>query len=215
METLPFGLLAILAGLGLVALGVWGSARASVKARSNGRQLAERLGLTLDPGEPLWGLFHPPPRARGVIRGKQVTIFTYTTGSGKSRVQWAAITIAPSGTGGLTFEIDRQGLLTKLAELFGSKEIQLGDPAFDARWFVRTNQPEFFRAAFLPELRAKLTALDAQGLLKGGISLREGVVKYKEQGSFHRQAVCERIAAVAEVACDFADVAEVWASRSA
>lgn len=207
-------LIVLAMGGAITAFVIWAGGRATAKARRNGEALASRLGLVLEPGQPKLGWFHPAPRGRGVIRGKRVEFFTYSTGSGKSRVQWAAITIAPADAGGLTFGIDRQGLLTKLGELFGMKEIQVGDPAFDAKWFVQTNQPDFFRAAFLPELRAKLTALADQGLLRGALALKDGVVKYKERGSFYDEAQCARIAGVVDLACDLADVAEVWAGRS-
>ena len=150
-----------------------------------------------------------PPRHHAPA--SRAAFFSFATGSGKSRVIWAAMTITPVAAGGLTFAIDRQGILTRLGELFGTKEVQVGDPAFDAAWFIQTNQPEFFRAAFLPELRAKLTALYDQGQLRGGLGLKDGVVMYKEQGAFHQEAQCARLAGVVDLACDLADVAEVWA----
>lgn len=206
----PVLIVLTLAG-GIPVLIAWASARASATAWRNGQALAERLGLTLEPAQPKFGRFYPSPKATGTIRGKRVAFFSFATGSGKSRVTWAAIAITPAAAGGLTFAIDRQGILTRLGELFGAKEIQVGDPAFDAAWFVQTNQPDFFRAAFLPELRAKLTALHDLGQLRGGLVLKDGVVMYKEQGAFHNQAQCARLAGVVELACDLADVAEVWA----
>lgn len=192
----------------------WAGGRATAKAWRNGQALAARLGLAMEPAQPKLGRFYPPPQGQGVIRGKRVTFLSYSTGSGKSRVQWAAIRIAPPGAGGLTFAISRQGLLTRLGELFGMKEIEVGDPAFDAKWFLQTNQPEFFRAAFLPELRAKLTSLADQRQLRGEITLKDGIVEYRERGNFHDEALCGRIAGVVELACDLADIAEVWAAQS-
>lgn len=192
----------------------WAGGRATAKAWRNGQALAARLGLAMEPALPKLGRFYPTPQGQGVIRGKRVTFLSYSTGSGKSRVQWAALRIMPPGAGGLTFAIDRQGLLTRISELFGVKEIEVGDPAFDAKWFLRTNQPEFFRAALLPELRAKLTALADQGLLRGGFTLKDGIVEYRERGNFYDEAQCGRIAGVAELACDLADIAEVWAAQA-
>jgi hypothetical protein len=196
---------------GIPVLIAWAVARSSATAWRNGQALADRLGLTLEPAPPKFGRFYSSPKASGMIRGKRAAFFSFTTGSGKSRVTWAAITITPADAGGLTFAIDRQGILTRLGELFGAKEIQVGDPAFDAAWFIQTSQPDFFRAAFLPELQAKLTALHDQGNLRGGLVLKDGVVMYKEQGNFHNEAQCARLAGMVELACDLADVAEVWA----
>lgn len=206
----PVLIVLTLAG-GIPLLIAWVGARASATARRNGQALADRLGLALEPAQPKFGRFYPAPKASGMIRGKRAAFFSFATGSGKSRVIWAAMTITPVAAGGLTFAIDRQGILTRLGELFGTKEVQVGDPAFDAAWFIQTNQPEFFRAAFLPELRAKLTALYDQGQLRGGLGLKDGVVMYKEQGAFHQEAQCARLAGVVDLACDLADVAEVWA----
>lgn len=214
METNAAVLMALAIFGAITALIIWAGGRATAKSRRNGEALAARLGLTLEPGTPKLGWFYPSPRGYGVIRGKRVEFFSYATGSGKSRVQWAAVTVTPPDAGGLTFGIDRQGMLTKIGELFGMKEIEVGDPVFDAKWFLQTNQPEFFRAAFLPELRTKLTALADQGLLRGAITLKDGVVEYKERGTFHNEAQCARIAGVVDLACDLADVAEVWANRS-
>lgn len=211
MDNLGPLLIVLTLAAGIPVLIAWAAARASAKAWRNGQALADRLGLTLEPAQPKFGRFYPSPRASGIIRGKRAAFFSFATGSGKSRVTWAAITIAPADAGGLTFAIDRQGILTRLGELFGAKEIQVGEPAFDAAWFIQTNQPDFFRAAFLPELQAKLTALHAQGQLRGGLVLKDGVVMYKEQGTFHQEAQCARLAGVVELACDLADVAEVWA----
>ncbi len=189
---------------------IWQSGKASIAARANVQGLADRLGLVLAPATPMFGRFYPPPRATGTIRGKRVELFNYSTGSGKSRKTWAAISVAPAMPSGLTFSLTRQGLGSRVLSLFGAKEIEVGNRAFDDRWFVQTNQPDFLRAALLPELQEKLLALD-RSKLPGSVRLEDGVVKYAEQGSFHNREICERLAAVLDVLCDLADVAEVWA----
>lgn len=205
---IPFLFVGIFVGIAIFMVVQGG--KASLAARTNAQGLAERLGLTLEPATPTWGRFYPPPRAIGTVRGKRVELFSYSTGSGKSRKTWAAISVAPAIPGGLTFSLTRQGLGSRVLSLFGAKEIEVGNRAFDDRWFIQTNQPEFLRAALLPELQAKLMALD-RTTLPGSVQLADGVVKYAEQGSFDRREICERIAAVLDVLCDLADVAEVWA----
>ena len=207
----PF-MIALTALLAVPAFIFWAGGKASAKARRNGEALAARLGLGFEPKRPALGWFHAPPRGSGTIRGKSVEFYTYSTGSGKARTQWAAITVKPTAAGQLSFKLSRQNFATRVSELFGAKEIQVGDAGFDQRWFVQTNQPDFFRAALLPELRAKLDVLEAQGLT-GDLMLKDGVVQYRERGSFYDEALCVRIAAMAEVGCDFADIAEVWAEH--
>jgi len=213
MENVAILLLMAAIGLGFVGFLLWLGAKSSQKVWRNGQRLAETLGLTPAHGVPTGQWFYPAPRAAGTIRGKRVELFTYTTGSGKSRRHWAAISAAPRAAGGLTLSLARQGFATRVLELFGAKEVQVVDPAFDQRWFIRTNQPEFVRAALLPELRMKLAALDATHALRGSFELKDGVVKYAEEGGFYDDARCTRFAAVADVVCDFADIAEVWAQQ--
>lgn len=179
------------------------------------RDLATSLGLTLEPARPRFGML-PPPRASGTIDGRRARLYTFTTGSGKSRREWCAIGIKPREVGGLTFSFSRQGLDTKLAELFGAREITVGDPAFDQTWFIRTNQPEFFRAALLPELRARLTAAlgDSRPPRGSTLKLESDEIVYAEQGTFNDEDRCARFQRLAGVLSDFAAVAEVHARHA-
>lgn len=190
----------------------WLSARQSKRAWFQVEALATRLGLTIEPAQIILGIFYKSPLAAGTLRGKRVEIYTFTTGSGKSRVHWCALSVLPAATGGLTFTLSRQGLGTKLSQLFGVKEITVGDPAFDTAWFIQTNAADFFRAALLPELRHKLDQVFAQGA-RGTLKLENGKVLYTETGAFDEPR-CRRFESVVEIACDFADVAEVHAAQA-
>lgn len=191
----------------------WQSGKASKVVRENAEALAARLGLHMDSAKPVLGRFYPAPRATGVVRGKRMELYTYTTGSGKSRKTWVALAVTPARDGGLTFSLSRQGLGSRVLSLFGAKEIQVGDPGFDERWFIQTNQPDFLRAALLPELRAKLSFLERSSQA-GSLKLEKGVVSYVEGGTLYDRARCERFAGVADVVGDFADIAEVYAHQS-
>lgn len=203
--------LLIVAAFGFV---FWLSARASKAAHANAVALASRLGLEVQVRPPFMGWFYPTPRASGRIRGKRVDVFSYTTGSGKSRKTWVALTAAPARNTGLTFALSRQGLGSRVKSLFGAKEIEVGDRLFDERWFIETNKPEFFRAALLPELRSRLMSLDQVGGVPGAIRTENGVVKYAEAGTFQDRARCERLAHLTDLLCDLADIAEVWAEHA-
>lgn len=192
-----------------VVLAVWGGFRARRKAHERMAALAGRLGLEFVAAKGWTG----HARITGSVRGKRVEFFNYTTGSGKSQKHWSAVSVTPASTGSLTFALCKQGFVTKVRALFGAKEITVGDAAFDARWFIQTNQPDFFRAALMPELRVKLDAALA-GAMKGGkIKLEAGAVRYEEQGTFTAER-CARYEALLPVLCDLADVAEVSASMS-
>lgn len=193
----------------LAMLSAWGAFRARRIAHERLAALAGRLGLEFVAAKTWTDL----ASITGTLRGKRVEFFNYTTGSGKSRKSWSALSVAPAVAGSLTFVLCKQGFLTKVRALFGAKEITVGDAAFDARWFIQTNQPDFFRAALIPELRTKLDAALA-GAIKGGeIKLEAGAVRYAEQGTFSAER-CARYEALLPLLCDLADVAEVSASMS-
>lgn len=179
----------------------------SRKALANMRTLAERLKISVVEKPSKFGI-HDYPEAAGTMRGKQVRLFNYTTGSGKSKTTWSAIAVTPTAHGGLTFALSREGIGSKMMSLFGAKEIKVGDKFFDDKWYVRSNAPEFFAAALLPEIREKIMAAP------GGWKLQEGIVIYSERGMFSDTARCERFAPLTGAACDLADIAEVYAKQA-
>lgn len=193
--------------VGFAGFALWLAAKASAQTRENVRGLAGRLGLELESVQPVLGFFYSSPRAAGRIRGKTVRLYTYTTGSGKSQHTWSAVAATPAVDGGLTFALARQGFGTKLLELFGAKEITVGNAAFDGAWFVQTNEPDYFRAALLPELQEKFRPL------QGACKLEKGVVTYVEQGAFTGEERSRRFECATEIVCDLADIAEVYAGR--
>ena len=194
---------------------IWATAVTGKRAAENMRQLADKLGLQAAISPPTWGIFYPTARAGGILRDKVVEVFPFSTGSGKSRVQWCAISAAARRHGGLTFVFRKQGFGTKVMEMFGAHEIEVGDPAFDREWFIQTNQPDFMRAALVPELRTRLTGL-ARGTGARGpqLQLEGGIVRYAEQGTFSDPLRCGRIVSAAPLVCDFADLAEVFGEQA-
>lgn len=195
-------------GIFLVFVGIILRAAVTVsrKSRANVKRLAEHLGLTVQEQKPVLG-FHPTPEATGELRGKRLRLYNYSTGSGKSRTTWSAVAATPRADGGLTFVITREGLGTTLQRAFGTREIQVGDAAFDREWFVRTNRPEYFAAALIPEICEKMRGFP------GRWQLEDGVVRYVEQGVFSDDERCERFARAVEALCDLADIAEVHAQQ--
>ncbi|MEO7415310.1 MAG: hypothetical protein ABIZ81_18350 [Opitutaceae bacterium] len=203
----------LIGGAGLVALVLLlrYAAKTSKRAHERVSLLAAELGLAMEPAAVTFGLFHGAPRARGERRGKKVELYNYTTGSGKSRTTWSSLSAQPRADGGLKFKITGQGFGSKIAQLFGAKEIQVGDGEFDGAWFIETNRPDFFAAALLPELRAKLHAA-TRGAPRPSFKMENGKVLYSEVGGFFNDARCARFLLIADVVCDFADIAEVHAT---
>ena len=204
---LPF----VLMGFFLLVVGgvVWLVAAMTKRAADNVQTLAAALGLNFVAKPPTLGLFYAEPRAAGQIRERAVEIHPFATGTGKSRVQWC--TVAAATTSSLTFHLQRQGFGSKLMELFGAREIQVGDPEFDAAWFIQTNRPAVLAAALLPELRARMMALHhAAGQQARGVEFKldAGAVRYAEVGSFANADTCDRCGNAASLVCDLAEAVE-------
>jgi len=206
------GVLVVLGFCAFFGLAIWAGRAQQKKALANLAALAGRLGLNVSGGQSTFG---PGPAAEGTQQGRQVRFWSYTTGSGKSRQHWVAAGVRPRADGGLNFELQPQGFGTKFMELFGVKEIQVGDQRFDDAWFVQTNQPEFLAAALVPEIREKLMQTVGPKARPGSYKLEAGVVRYAELGSFSDAALVARLESRLPLLHDLADVGEVFASTQA
>ncbi|MDP2138137.1 MAG: hypothetical protein Q8J74_09805 [Candidatus Didemnitutus sp.] len=199
----------ILTVIGVVVFIIWAARTHRRRLVANLTALADRLQLELvTTKKPLVGTER---RVEGTRHGKAVKFWTFSTGTGKTRRHWAAVAVQPLQAGGLTFQLETQGFGTRIAELFGAKEIQVDDARFDAAWFVRTNEPELFGAALVPAIREKLMAARESGA-KGDFKLEGGWVSYAEQGNFATEATVRRLEGLLPVLFDLADAAEVCAA---
>lgn len=204
MDVVLFTLLAI----GVVGLVIWVAVRQSRRTVENLTALAQRQGLQLR--EIGSSFFLSRHEVHGAHHGRGVRFWTFTTGSGKTRRHWVAVGVEPRQVGRFQFRLGPQGLFSRVAEWFGAKEITVGDAHFDAAWFVRTNAPEVFGAALVPEIRAKLMAARERGADEE-FKLEEGWVCYAEQGDFSNEATVRKLESLLPVLNDLADVAEVCA----
>lgn len=185
----------------------WAARKQTRKTRAGLAAFATRAGLRMNEKTALG--FTTVESLEGEQQGRPVRYWGFTTGSGKSRTSWVAVGVrVPAGIT-LQFGFTRQNFSTKLMELFGAREIQVGDRAFDEAWFVRTNQPEFLAAALVPAIRAKLMA-EIPGRWFGSYKLDQGFVQYVEQG-WLSPATVERFEQKLPLLQDLADVAEVSA----
>jgi hypothetical protein len=177
------------------------------KARENLERLAAQLGLeaVAEPPKPIVGA--PPPRLRGRLRGRAVGVSSYTTGSGKHRTTWCAISAETAGSGRLMLSVSEENLLTRVGHALGMNDVATGDEAFDRRFYVKSSDPGYVRAALIPEVRAKF-AQSWKASPSGRIETKGRDAVYAEIGSFADAALCARIAGMAELVCDVAEIAE-------
>jgi hypothetical protein len=195
---------------GVFALVAVMAVRHAAKVRKEFPRWAEEIGWTAKP----MTSWTTPAEATGAHAGRRGRVYSFTTGSGKSRTTWAAIELSAGVSSGLELELTRQGFGSKVAALFGAKEIQVGDAAFDARWFIRTNRPDYMKAALLPEFRARIEELERRGGRSVKLEIKQGRAIYLEQG-FFQAPVRTRLAAALPVLADLAALAEVEAGSGA
>ena len=194
--------------LGFVSLAVILGRRQQRVVRELLGALAGRLGLELKRQPAKLG-FEPTPTVEGAHRGRNVRFFSYTTGSGKSRTLWCAVSVTAANTGGYTLDLGPENFLSRIGTALGMQDLPIGDPAFDQAFIIRSSDPAYAAAALLPEIRARLLAA-RHPAANGHLSVKDGEVRYAETGSFDSEARVNRMAAMLEVACDLAEVAEVY-----
>ena len=202
----PFVFLALFIGfIGLaVVLGRWQQR----KSLENLTKLASRLGLELKRQPAKLG-FEPTPTVEGRYRNRPVRFYNYTTGSGKGRRAWSAVSAAVPGAGAFTLELAQENPLMRLITALGMQDIQVGDPTFDRAFIVRSNDAAGAAAALLPEIRTRLLATFPR-LTAGELSVKGGQVRYAEPSGMGDAACVGRLADMLEVVCDLAEVAEVY-----
>ncbi len=194
--------------IALVVLVVWAARVHARKTREMLHAFAQRAGLRIQE-QTILG-YTSVQSLEGEQAGRTVRYWTYATGSGKSRTTWVAVAVRPRAEAGLQFDLTRQNFGSKIMEMFGVKEIKVGDPAFDAAWFVLTNQPDFLAAALVPSIRARLMA-EPPGHWGARYKLENGLVQYVEQGHLSSAEVLARLERQLPLLHELADVAEVFA----
>lgn len=210
MASLPPGLFVLPAMIVSVLVAIWLLRNYARKTRAQMQEFARSRNLR--PQEQTVLGFTSINAFDGEQSGRAIRYWTFTTGAGKSRTTWIAVGVKPRAATGLQFELTRQNFGAKIMAMFGVKEIQVGDAAFDAAWFVRTNHPEFLAAALVPSIRARLMA-DPKGRWGARYKFDGAIVQYVEQGYFSVSAL-DRLEAQLPVLHELADVAEVSATIS-
>lgn len=166
MEPLVFFvMLGLAAVLGVLLLGPTRRRR-----RANGlRELAEREGWAYEPEDPelaeRWkgepferGLTRGATEVlRGMIDGYSVVSFTFTwrvasrRGSAEEprsgRLAQAHVVALDAVPGLPVLELTPEGFRDRIAKIFGGQDVQIGNPAFDGQWRVRSSDEAFARRA--------------------------------------------------------------------
>lgn len=191
----------------VVALILYAGARQQQRTRENLGRLADELRLEVVESGKRTVFGQPAPTLAGMVRGRRVRIYSYSTGSGKNRTQWCAIAAVVKNTSGITLRISKENVFTRVGRTFGLDDVATGDAGFDRQFYLKSNKPGFVRIAFFPEIRERFAnAWNAHA--RGSISADGNEVKYAETGSFSKAAVCGRFPGMVELVCDVCDLVE-------
>lgn len=194
----------------LVVMAVRAGKKAGLKRNAELREMAARLGLQYTEQAPSAGFLPPSPSVAGMFSGRQARLREFTRGSGKNRTRWVAahVQCTQSNSLKLTLRTQHMAIFEKIAEVFGYKDIVVGDLAFDSLLAVRGNDEAFIKAALIPEIRTRIVAFWPKKL-GSRITVDNGEVVYEQQGSFGNAQCRESLEEAFPVLTDMAAIAEV------
>lgn len=121
-------------------------------------ELAVRTGLTCEPGS-----FFRPPYVTGVYRGHQLTLDTFTRGSGKSSTTYTRIVLFVNNQSNLYLALYEESIFSKIGKFFGAQDIQVGDEEIDRRFIIK-GRPEDSVVRLLNSIGLRQKLLEARSL---------------------------------------------------
>jgi DNA-directed RNA polymerase subunit RPC12/RpoP len=143
-------------------------------------EFAAQAGLTIKPG----GWF-TNPTVTGNYKGNNVYLYTYTQGSGKNKTTYTSMVVYLPFTAIAHIRITREGFLSKITKAFGAQDIQVGDPAFDAAYIIKSDTPACVPHLLTPQVRGYM--------LQGGdainVTVSRGTVFWSCVGVERNQAM--------------------------
>ena len=173
--------------------------------------LATRLGLTLMwgdskfPGNPILGFIRNAVELVETYKGKPLKIYHWCSRSGnKNGPTHATARIECSSSQGLTFQLSRELLRSKLGKSLGMQDVQTGDERFDNLFIVKTNKPDYIKIILTPDMRIKLSNCWELYKPQGVIKLTETELFYDELGRIKNEKNRERFPAICDVLVEIA-----------
>jgi hypothetical protein len=83
------------------------------------------------------------------------------------------------------FKIGKEHLFSKAGKLFGMKDVEMGDDAFDKRFLLKSKSENELRDLMTYDIQGELTRLDPD--LKGSIHCKDGVLVYTIIGGLPKE----------------------------
>jgi hypothetical protein len=115
------------------------------------------------------------PSLKGEVQNKFFSIFIESTHKNKSLV----IQVELPETDDFNFCLREQTGLDNVGIFAGEKDIEIGDPVFDRKFFVSSNQPESIRAILMNATIRKFALENYTIFEKGIINFEKGKLQYR------------------------------------
>lgn len=160
--------------LGLIGLGIVASLLSVQSRRKAWAELAERLGLQLQPG----GFFGENNVVSGVYRSHYLRLDTFSRGSGKSRSHYTRIVLAIQNPAGVALELYQEGIFSRMGKALGMQEIQTGDEELDRRFMIK-GEPQTTVVGLLTSIGLRQKLMEARA---PHIQVRGQEVYYEKRG---------------------------------
>lgn len=131
--------------------------------------VAERLEGEFVPGESsFWGAKRPPALT-ATIDNVEVTVDTFTVGSGKNKRSYTRIRAPATAPREVQMKVYAEQIFSSFARAVGFQDVHVGDAAFDDAFMVKASDEMFARAWLNVTVRNRIRKADAyEYVLKRG-----------------------------------------------
>lgn len=122
------------------------------------------------------------PSLSGKVRGFSVTLQMVSKGSGKSSTTYTVLEFELPQNTGFPFHVFEAGFFSTMGKVFGLQDIEIGDPVFDAKFIIKSDDELKIRQLLTPSIREWFTRC-ADQYLNWGIRCDGKFLYYEKQGS--------------------------------
>ncbi len=143
---------------------IFWAVRSSREADRAWTDVAARTGLAHQPGS----LFSRPQMS-GEYRRRPIRVYTYSTGAGEHRTTYTAVSLTVNNASGSMLGIAPSNTVGSfLGKVFNAQDVEIGDPAFDERFVIKSSPPEF-APQVLGDARVRAEITDIPGAFHIGL----------------------------------------------
>ena len=136
--------------------------------------LGMRSGLTLKPAA-----MFSQPELNGEFRQRPIRLYTYNAGSQGNRITYTAVALTVNNPANSRLEITPSGSAGNFfGKMLNAQDVQIGNPAFDARFVIKSNPPDF-APRVLGEARLQMGIMDIPDVFR--IELEGSSLKYSRR----------------------------------